>query len=136
MIFTPTGYNLEPEKLVLNGSKLPWVTEGKYLGNKIENRINILKEDTRVKRSKFIERNCELNPKFGFAHPEIKCELNQIYNSSFSGSMLLDFTSKISICYSIYGLLLSESYGTSHTQTLDLNLKQGHRETGGVTQSS
>ena len=35
-----------------------------------------------------------MNQEFGFAHPEIKCKLNQIYNSSFSGSMLWDFTSK------------------------------------------
>ena len=37
MIFTTKGDILEPEKLILNGNKLPWVTEAKYLGNKFEN---------------------------------------------------------------------------------------------------
>ena len=45
MIFTPKGDILEPEKLILNGNELPWVTEAKYLGNKFENKINGLKDD-------------------------------------------------------------------------------------------
>ena len=63
----------------------------KISGNKFENKINFLKDDIRIKRAKFIERNCEINQEFGFAHPEIKSKLNHIYNSSLSGSMLWDF---------------------------------------------
>ena len=46
-----------------------------------------------MKRAKYIERNCELMQEFWFAHPQLKCKLNKIYNSSFPGSVLWDFTS-------------------------------------------
>ena len=42
----------------------------------------------------YIEKNCELNQEFPHAHPEVKCKLNKIYNSSFSGSVLWDFSSR------------------------------------------
>ena len=94
MVFTPNEKKIEPEKLILNGDPLPWVTHAKYLGNLIENVINGLKNDIKVKRAKFVEKNCELNQEFLYAHPEIKSKLNHIYNSSFPGSILWDITSK------------------------------------------
>ena len=42
----------------------------------------------------YIERNCELIQEFHHAHPEVKCRLNRIYNSSFPGSVLWDFNSE------------------------------------------
>ena len=75
-------------KLVLCGDKLPWVNDGKHLGCTIENKIDGMKKDLMIKRAKFIERNMELNQEFYFAHPESKVQVNQIYNSHFSGSSL------------------------------------------------
>ena len=51
--------------------------------------------DCRQKRAMYIEKNCELNQEFFYAHPEVKCRINRVYNSSFSGSVLWDFTSDI-----------------------------------------
>ena len=36
----------------------------------------------------------KLTKNFFFAHPKLKCKLNHIYNSSFCGSVLWDYTSK------------------------------------------
>ena len=41
----------------------------------------------------YIERNLEINQEFPFAHPQLKCKLNRIYNSSFPGATLYDLTS-------------------------------------------
>ena len=46
-----------------------------------------------MKKAKYVERNNELNQEFPYAHPDIKCKINRIYNSSFSGSVLYDLTS-------------------------------------------
>ena len=83
----------EPEKLSLYGNYLPWVESAKYLGNKITNKIDGLQNDILEKRANFIERNCEILQEFPYSHPEFKCKLNRIYNSSFPGSVLWDFTS-------------------------------------------
>ena len=77
----------------MNGNPLPWVTSAKYLGNRLTNKIDGLTQDIVEKRARYIERNCELNQEFPYAHPELKCKLNNIYNSSFSGSVLWDLTS-------------------------------------------
>ena len=42
----------------------------------------------------FIQKNCELNQEFYLAHPQVKCRINNIYNSSFPGSVLWDFNSE------------------------------------------
>ena len=38
-------------EMLLNGRKLSWVKSGLHLGNTIENDINGMKKDTRVKRA-------------------------------------------------------------------------------------
>ena len=80
LIFTPDEKNIETENIKLNGNPLPWVKQAKYLGNTIENVINGLAHDIKLKRARYIEKNCELNQEFMFAHPEIKSKLNHIYN--------------------------------------------------------
>ena len=65
----------------------------KYLVNEVTNVIDGLSKDTKVKRARYIERNIELIQEFPSAHPEVKCKINQIYNSSFPGSVLYDLTS-------------------------------------------
>ena len=80
--------------MVLNNDNLPWVESAKYLGNMISNDMNGLQSDILIKRAIYIGRNSELLQEFYFAHPELLCKINQIYNSSFPGSVLWDFTSR------------------------------------------
>ena len=72
----------------LNGKDLPWVQSGVHLGNTLENRINGMKKDTRIKRAQYIQKNIEIDQEFYFAHPSTKFYLNSVYNSHFSGSSL------------------------------------------------
>ena len=65
---------------------------GKYLGNTITSDINGLQKDILEKRAAYIERNCEINQEFPYGHPAFKCKINKIYNSSFPGSVLWDYT--------------------------------------------
>ena len=67
--------------------------QAKYLGNEIEDIPNGLSKDARIKRARFIEKNMEICQEFGYAHPEVKCKINSIYNSSFPGSVLFDLSS-------------------------------------------
>ena len=82
------------KQVVLCGNHLPWVNNGKHLGNTIENNINGMKMDIKQKRAKFIAKNNELNQEFHFAHPKTKIELNRIYNGHFTGSPLWDLFSR------------------------------------------
>ena len=77
----------------MHGNPLPWVEQAKYLGNEITSIPDGWMKDTKCKRAGYIERNIELNNEFPYAHPEVKCKLNRIYNSSFPGSVLYDLTS-------------------------------------------
>ena len=92
IIFTKRQAADNPEPLILNETPLPWVCSGKYLGNKMCSVQDGYQQDAKEKRAQYIERNCELNQEFSFSHPEIKCQINRIYNSSFSGSCLWDLT--------------------------------------------
>ena len=89
---TKKALKVTPELLKLNEDKLPWVQKAKYLGNTIESIMNDLSKDVRIKRARYIEKNVELCQEFPFAHPEVKCQLNKIYNSSFPGSVLYNLT--------------------------------------------
>ena len=82
------------EKLTLGDHPLPWITSAKHLGNTLENIINGLKKDIMIKRAKYIGRKNELEQEFYFAHPDTKSKLNRIYNFSFCGSPLWDFSSR------------------------------------------
>ena len=93
MIFRHKNDISEVANLELCGNPLPWVEGAKYLGNRLTDKINGLREDTYIKRARYIERNCELNQEFYFVHPELKCKINGIYNSAFPGSILWDLTS-------------------------------------------
>ena len=85
----------ELPSLKLCGNSLPWVTSGKHLGVKIESVVGkILSQDILEKRAQFIQKNNELLQEFSFAHHKTKIFINQIYNSSFYGSILWDFQSK------------------------------------------
>ena len=60
----------------------------KHIGNNIENKLDGMQKDIRIKRAIYIQRNCELNQEFHFTHPETKFHVNNVYNSSFTGSPL------------------------------------------------
>ena len=63
------------------------------MGNKLTGLLDGYSVDIREKRAQFIERNCEINQEFSFAHPEVKTRINRICNSSFPGSVLWDMSS-------------------------------------------
>ena len=92
IIFTKKPLRFTPAPLTLNGNHLPWVEQAKYLGNILSNIPDGFSKDAKQKRARNIERNIELNQEFPIAHPEVKCKINAIYNSSFPGSVLYDMT--------------------------------------------
>ena len=94
MVFSRKKLNFSPAPLTLNGNSLPWVDSAKYLGNNITSVMDGMISDCKMKRAKFIQRNCELIQEFRIAHPAVKCSINSIYNSSFPGALLWDFTSE------------------------------------------
>ena len=94
IVFSKKELNWSPAPLILCNNPLPWVKNAKYLGNFIGNIVDGLSKDVRIKRARFIEKNCELLQEFPLAHPEVKCKINRIYNSSFPGSVLWDLSSK------------------------------------------
>ena len=93
IVFSRRPLKYSPAPFLLNGNPLPWVEQAKYLGNEITSIPDGWMKDTKCKRAGYIERNIELNNEFPYAHPEVKCKLNRIYNSSFPGSVLYDLTS-------------------------------------------
>ena len=46
------------------------------------------------KMASYIDKNCNLNQEFNFAHPSTKITLNTIYNGHFSGSQIWNLFSK------------------------------------------
>ena len=93
IIFSRKPLKFAPTPLRLNDVPLPWVEHAKYLGNTINNLPDGLCSDAKQKRARYIERNVDLNQEFPFAHPEVKCKINRIYNTSYPGSVLYDMTS-------------------------------------------
>ena len=69
----------------LCGNSLPWVNQFKHLGNNISNDLAIDNE-MNIKRAQYVNKCMELRQEFYFAAGETLFELNQIYNSHFTGS--------------------------------------------------
>ena len=80
----------ELPKLKLCGNDLPWVPSGKHLGVNLDDQSNGMKCDMRNKRAQYITKNNDLCQEFAFCHPLTKFHLNQVYNSSFTGSPIWD----------------------------------------------
>ena len=82
------------EPLMLCGNPLPWVQNCKHLGNHLENKIDGMKKDVKIKRACYIDKNNELLQEFHHCHPKTIFDVNRIYNSSFSGSPLWKLSSR------------------------------------------
>ena len=101
MAFLKKERIISPMKLC--GNDLPWVNYGddfcKHLGNIIENKIDGMTKDIKVKKAKFVQKTNELLQEFSFADPKIKLKMMKIYNSHFYGSPLWDLFGKECISY-------------------------------------
>ena len=128
MIFSKKPLNFVPAPITLSGHALPWVQEAKYLGGKLTNILDGFQQDVREKRAGYIERNCELIQEFPGAHPEIKCRLNRIYNSSFPGSILWDLTAPHTT-----QIINSWSVSVRHMWDLPMNTHRKYMESLGGT---
>ena len=78
----------ELQNMMLCGHPLPWVDHCKHLGNYLENKIDGLKQDLRIKQARYTDKNNDLEQEFYFCHPQTKFTVNRIYNSHFTGSPL------------------------------------------------
>ena len=92
LLFSKRKMNIE--KMNLGDDKLPWVEDGKHLGNTLRNIMNGMKKDSTIKRAQYINRSNELCQEFYFCTPETKFMINRIYNSHFTGSSLWDLFNK------------------------------------------
>ena len=72
---------------------LPWIEKAKYLGNTVTNIPDGFTRDAKEKRAIYIEKNVEIMQEFSVAHPDVKCRINRIFNSSFPGSVLYNLSS-------------------------------------------
>ena len=82
------------QPVYLCGVPLPWVKSGKHLGNNLTDRCDGKKQDMKVRRAAFIDKNNDLNQEFAFCHPVAKIKMNLIYNFHFTGSPLWDLFSR------------------------------------------
>ena len=79
----------------------------------LTNQKNILYKDMSIKKARYVARNIELNQEFHFASFETKIKINELYNSSWFGSVM----------YMLYGteaVKLESSYNRSIKIMMDL----------------
>ena len=85
----------------------------------LTDKINGISDDVIEKRARYVQRNCEILQEFTYAHPELTCKLNRIFNSSFCGSVLWDLSSE-----NVNSLIYTWSVSVRHMWNLPL---QTHR---------
>ena len=126
-----------PEPLVLAANPLPWIAHATYLGNVVTGIPDCFSKDAKQKRARYIERNVEIIQEFPFAHPEVKCKMNNIYNSSFPGSVLYDLSSdSVSQLVNSWSVSVRQMWGLplhTGTQVPDHTVR-GHTRTGDAYQ--
>ena len=61
---------------------------GVHLANLFNNQTDGMRQDVKVKRANFVNKNIELNQESSFSHPLTKVKMNLIFN--FTGSPLWD----------------------------------------------
>ena len=115
IIFSRRLLSFTPEPLELNGNPLPWIENAKYLGNTITGIPDGFSKDAKQKRAGYIERNVELMQEFNIAHPDVKCKINRIYNSSFPGSVLYNLSSdSVRHMVSSWSVSVKQMWGLPH----------------------
>ena len=108
--FSPKQTHL-PE-LKLCGNPLPWVNQIKHLGTTLSNSGCLTDQDVKIKRAQFINKNIELRQEFYFASARTLLEVNEIYNSHFTGSPLWDLHgSQVKSLESSYNLAVKNMFG-------------------------
>jgi hypothetical protein len=100
-------------ELKLCGNYLPWVGKITHLGITITNSKNILETDMNIKKARYVARNIELNQEFHFASDVSKLRINDVYNSSWYGSVLYNI-------YSTETVKIESSYNRSVKIIIDL----------------
>ena len=80
--------------MMLCGNPLPWVDKLLHLGKMVSNQIDGGQLDMKQKAARYIDKNCNINQEFSFAHPMCRIMLNKIYNCHFSGCQTWDLFSK------------------------------------------
>ena len=60
-----------PDKVILNGEKLPWEVTGEHLGH-ILHQDGTMDQDVKVRRARYIDRSVELREKMNFAGPDME----------------------------------------------------------------
>ena len=128
IVFSRKPLNFIPSPIYLSGNPLPWVIDAKYLGGRLTSILDGYQQDAKIKRAQYIERNCEIDQEFHLAHPEVKCKINHIYNSSFPGSILWDMTAK-----NTQQIINSWSVSVRHMWDLPLNSHRRFIESLGGT---
>ena len=98
------------------GNPLPWVSGGLHLGNNINTNFEGMRQDIKVKRAVFIQKNIDLNQEFQACHPVTKVKMNLIYNFHFTGSPLWDLFSREAI-------MLEKSWNTAVGIMFDLPMQ-------------
>ena len=104
----------------LNDNILPWVSEFKYLGVMMSDKLEGMKRDILTKRAQYIEKQSELSQLFYNSHPEIKNKVNKIYNCAMYGSPLWDLSSE-------YVTSIENTYNRSVRAMWDLPLSTHRR---------
>jgi hypothetical protein len=84
-----------------------------HLGNTVTNESDHLAKDMAIKRAKYVARNIELNQEFHFAAPATRLVINDIYNSSWFGSVTWNLFNATSV-------RIESSYNRSVKCMLDL----------------
>ena len=104
----------------LGDHQLPWVDRIVHLGNTLTNQVNIVASDMDIKVGRYVGRNIELNQEFFFTSHETRIRINNIYNSSWYGSVLWDLFSPASV-------KIESAYNRSMKVTMKLHYAT-HRE--------
>ena len=75
-------------KLQLCGHSLPWVDRILHLGNCLTEDVHIVHDDMNIKKARYIAKTIEINQEFYFSAAETRLKINDIYNSSWFGSVV------------------------------------------------
>ena len=78
------------KEMVLCNNNLPWVNSIKHLGCVLTNSSDIMSGDVMFKRAVYVNRNNELCQEFYFTDPNLKIQINNLFNTSFYGSVFWD----------------------------------------------